>query len=171
MSESFFSANWYRAAQLRPQLHPHIEVHRHRYRGVSWYVMHDHATGRVHRFTPAAYLLIGRMNGQNTLDELWKSAATQLEEDAPSQDDVMRLLSQLHRADLMLAGEAPETAELLERLDRRRWMLFGTKFKNPLAISLSLFDPDRLLAWLMTWLRPLGAKVCAALWLAAVLPA
>jgi putative peptide zinc metalloprotease protein len=171
MSGSFFSANWYRAAQLRPQLHPHVEVHRHRYRGATWYVLHDHATGRTHRFTPATYLLIGKMNGELTLDELWKSAATQLEEDAPSQDDVMRLLSQLHRADLMQAGDVPETSELLERLDRHRWMLLGRSFKNPLAISLSLIDPDRLLNSMMRWLRPLGPKFFGMLWLAVVLPA
>ncbi len=93
MTESFFSSTWYRAAQLRPQLHPHIEVHRHRYRGVTWYVLHDQVTGRVHRFTPAAYLLIGNMNGEHTLDELWKVATVQLQENAPSQDEVIRLLS------------------------------------------------------------------------------
>jgi putative peptide zinc metalloprotease protein len=171
MTESFFSSTWYRAAQLRPQLHPHIVVHRHRYRGVTWYILHDHATGRVHRFTPATYLLIGKMNGEQTLDELWKAAATQLEEDAPSQDDVMRLLSQLHRADLMQSGEAPETSELLERLERHRWMLLGRNFKNPLAISVSLLDPDRMLTWLIGWMRPIGARLFSILWLAIVLPA
>ena len=96
MSEAFFSSTWYRAAQLRPMLHTHIDVHRHRYRGTTWYILHDHATGRVHRFTPAAYLLIGQMNGERTLDEIWKSATIQMEENAPSQDETMQLLSQLH---------------------------------------------------------------------------
>ncbi|WP_247386055.1 MULTISPECIES: peptidase M50 [unclassified Bradyrhizobium] len=171
MSESFFSATWYRAAQLKPQLHPHVEVHRHRYRGVTWYVLHDHATGRVHRFTPATYLLIGNMNGERTLDELWKAAATQLEENAPSQDEVLRLLSQLHSADLMQSGDAPETSGLLERLEKRRWMRLTRNFKNPLAISVSLIDPDRMLSRLVDLMRPFGARPFALLWLAIVVPA
>ena len=171
MTEPFFSSTWYRAAQLRPRLHPHIDVHRHRYRGATWYVLHDHATGRVHRFTPATYLLIGNMDGEHTLDELWKAAAVRLQENAPSQDEVMRLLSQLHSSDLMQSDDAPETSELLERLRRHRWMLLGRNFKNPLAISCSLLDPDRMLTRLVEVLKPLGARSISALWLAIVLPA
>ncbi len=171
MSEAFFSATWYRAAQLRPLLHTHIDVHRHRYRGTTWYVLHDHATGRVHRFTPAAYLLIGQMNGERTLDEIWKSATIQLEENAPSQDEAMQLLSQLHSSDLMQADGAPETSELLERLSRRRWAQLGKTIKNPLAISISLWDPDRMLTWMVSRLRFLSAGFIALLWLAVVLPA
>ena len=171
MSDSFFSPTWYRVAQLRPQLQPHVDVHRHRYRGATWYVMHDQVTGRVHRFTPATYLLIGRMNGEQTLDEIWKVAAIELGENAPSQDEVVRLLSRLHSADLMQSDDASETGELLDRLNKHRWNLLGRNFKNPLAITLSLLDPDWLLDRIFGVLRPLGARFLAAMWLALVLPA
>jgi putative peptide zinc metalloprotease protein len=171
MSDSFFSPTWYRVSQLKPQIQPHVEVHRHRYRGVSWYVLHDKVTGRVHRFTPATYLLIGKMNGEQTVDELWKAAAVDLGEHAPSQDEVIRLLSRLHSTDLMQSDHASETSELLERLTKHRWSKLGRSFKNPLAITLSLMDPDRLLDKIIGLLRPLGARLFVILWLALVLPA
>jgi putative peptide zinc metalloprotease protein len=158
-------------AQLRPQIQPHIDVHRHRYRGTTWYVLHDQMTGRVHRFTPATYLLIGRMNGEQTLDDIWKSAAIALGENAPTQDEVIRLLSQLHSSDLMQSDDASETSELLERLNKRRWNLLARNFKNPLVITLSLLDPDMILSRLVALAQPLGARFFVALWLALVLPA
>ncbi|MEA2657403.1 MAG: putative peptide zinc metalloprotease protein, partial [Chloroflexota bacterium] len=171
MSDSFFSPTWYRVSQLKPQIQPHVEVHRHRYRGVTWYVLHDKVTGRVHRFTPATYLLIGKMNGEQTVDELWKAAAIDLGEHAPSQDEVIRLLSRLHSTDLMQSDHASETSELLERLTKHRWSKLGRSFKNPLAITLSLVDPNRLLDKIIGLLRPLGARLFVILWLALVLPA
>jgi putative peptide zinc metalloprotease protein len=171
MSDSFFSPTWYRVSQLKPQIQPHVEVHRHRYRGVTWYVLHDKVTGRVHRFTPATYLLIGKMDGEQTVDELWKAAAIDLGEHAPSQDEVIRLLSRLHSTDLMQSDHASETSELLERLTKHRWSKLGRSLKNPLAITLSLLDPDRLLDKIIGWLRPLGARLFIILWLALVLPA
>lgn len=171
MTDSFFSPNWYRVAQLKPQLQPHVDVHRHRYRGATWYVIHDQVTGRVHRFTPATYLLIGRMKGEQTLDEIWKTAAIDLGENAPSQDDVIRLLSRLHAADLMQSDTVSETGELVERLSRHRWAMLSRNFKNPLAITLSLLDPDRLLDRLVAMMRPLGSRFFVMLWLALVPPA
>jgi putative peptide zinc metalloprotease protein len=171
VTESFFSQTWYRVAQLRPHIHPHVDVHRHRYRGATWYVLHDQVTGRVHRFTPATYLLIGNMNGELTLDEIWKTAASQLGENAPSQDEVIRLLSQLHSTDLMQSDDASEASELLERLNKRRWNLLSRNFKNPMAITLSLVDPDWILDKLIALVRPLGAKFFVVLWLTLVVPA
>ena len=67
--ESFLSASWYRLARLRPALKPQARVRRHRFRGQAWYVVHDTASGRFNRFTPAAWQLLGLMDGQRTMDE------------------------------------------------------------------------------------------------------
>lgn len=171
MADPFFSTSWYRVADLKPRLQPHVDIHRHRYRGHTWYVLHDHATGRVHRFTPASYLLIGNMNGERTLDEIWKAAAVQLEENAPSQDEVVRLLSQLHSSDLLRSDGPPETLELLERLSRQRWRLLGRKFRNPIAITIPLWDPNRFLDRAVSLLRPLKVWHVVAAWIAVVFPA
>ena len=58
MTDEVFSASWYRVAALQPRLRSHTEVHRHRYRGELWYLLHDRQSGRQHRVTPAAHHLI-----------------------------------------------------------------------------------------------------------------
>jgi hypothetical protein len=98
-----FSSSWYRVAGLRPQLVGHARIHRHRYRDEIWYVLQDRASDRHHRFSPAAYLLIGLMNGERTVQELWDAACARLGDETPTQDDVIQLLAQLHAADALSA--------------------------------------------------------------------
>ena len=62
-TEAFLSPEWFRVRDLRVKLRSHITVHRHRYRGTAWYVIHDELSGRQYRFTPAVYLFIGLMDG------------------------------------------------------------------------------------------------------------
>ena len=111
----FLSSSWYRVAGLRPKLREHATVHRHRYRGSVWYVVHDHATGRVHRLSPAGYMIVDAMDGRRTVDQLWQEAVSRLGNDAPSQDEFIQLLAQLHAADLLQTEVTPDSAELLER--------------------------------------------------------
>src|SRR6476646_3083884 len=99
MEKSFYSASWYRVAELKPRLRSYAHIHRQQFRGGLWYVLQDRTSGRFHRFTPAAYLVISLMNGERTVDDIWQLACRRLGDDALTQDEIIRLLSQLHQAD------------------------------------------------------------------------
>ena len=120
MSEAPFSNLWYRVSSLRPRLSNIARLSRHRYRGESWYVLHDVVTGRVHRFTPQTYYLLARMDGTCTLEEIWSTALERLGDNAPTQDELIRLVGQLHAADVIQCDIPPETAELIERRDKEQ---------------------------------------------------
>ena len=105
MAERLFSPSWYRVATLQPRLRRHAQIHRHLYRGQRWYVLQDHASQRVHRFSPAAYYLIGLMDGRRTVQEMWELASAHLGDDAPTQDEVIQFLTQLHAADVLQCEE------------------------------------------------------------------
>ena len=62
--------------------------------------MQDQAAGRYYRFTPIAYQVIGLMDGKLTVEELWEKASERYGDDAPTQGDMVQLLSQLHSADI-----------------------------------------------------------------------
>lgn len=164
MAESYLSTVWYRVARLQPQRRAHLTVHRHRYRGRAWYVLYDHATGRVHRFTPAAWALIGRMDGRRTVDELWRSLAETFDAEAPSQDDVINLLSRLHQNDLLQYPGTPDVADLLERHGKQARQLMTQNLTNPVMFRLPLWDPDAFLARTLPWLRPLTGWFGLVLW-------
>src|SRR5512137_1710653 len=120
MRDSLFSPSWYRVTALKPRIRAHVEIHRHTYRGQVWFVLQDHASGKFQRFTPAAHLLIGLMDGERTVEEIWQAARSRLGEDAPTQEEMIRLLSQLHAADVLQSDVPPDTLELLKRFEKRQ---------------------------------------------------
>lgn len=169
--DSLLSDHWYRVAELRPRLRPHLRRYRHCYRGRDWVVIDDPAGGRRHRLDPAGALVVDRFDGTTTLQQAWESVAGELGDDAPGQDEVINLLSALHDADLVQCELPADTADLLARgVERRRRQQF-VRWKNPLAIRVPLLDPEALLQSLAPLARALFSPAGALLWLATVLPA
>jgi putative peptide zinc metalloprotease protein len=169
MNTSLFSSSWYRVADLKPRLRAHTAVHRHVFRGKTWYVLQDHQTGRFHRLSPIANLMLCLMDGRRTMREIWEAAGRKAKDDPPTQDETIHLLAQLHSADL-LQGEIPpdfeEMAERSEKADRRRLM---QRLRNPLALRIPLFDPDRVLNLMLPIVRPIFTIFGLLAWLALVL--
>src|SRR5688572_15878808 len=171
MKGSLFSASWYRVSALTPRLRSHARIHRHRYRGETWYVLQDPSSDRFHRFSPAAYFVIGLMDGRRTVQELWDVACARLGDDAPTQDEVIQLLSQLHRADVLQSDIPPDVTEMQERREeRQRRQTFG-QVSSVLSWKIPMIDPDRWLRVLVPFARPFFGWSGFMLWLAVVVPA
>ena len=168
MEDRLYSSLWYRVEGLRPRLRSHAAIHRHHYRGELTYVLQDLATQRLHRFTPQSYSLIATMDGQRTLQEIWEMGCERLGDDAPTQDQMIQLLGQLHSADVLHCNVPPDTRELLERHDKLRRRVWLSQLMSPLFWRFPLFDPERFLQWGMPYVRPLFGRVAAGIWLAVV---
>lgn len=160
-----FSQFWYRVETLKPRLRSHLDIRRHLYRGQIWYVINDAASGKLHRFTANAYTLIGLMDGVRTVRRLWEIAEEKLRDYAPTQDEVISLLGQLHGADLLQCDVPPDTAELFRRYRSQKKSKKAQTFLNPLSIRIPLYDPDQLLGRLLPFFRPFFGKVGFVAWL------
>ena len=168
MSGPIFSPSWYRVADLKPLLRSHSRIHRHEYLGELWYVLQDPLSGRFYRFSPSAYQLIGLLDGKRTMHEVWELAASSLGDDAPAQEEVIRLLSQLHAADVLQCDVPPDSLELFKRHQRQERMRWKQRFMSPLALRFPLFDPERLLTTCLPLVRPLFGWVGFLFWLVVV---
>ncbi len=168
MAESLFSSSWYRVSGLTPRLRKHAQIHRHEYRGRTWYVLQDLTSERFHRFSPSAYLIIGQMDGQQTVQQIWDNAVAQLADAAASQDEVIQLLSQLHSADVLQCDVPPDTAELFRRHEKQTKSQWKRRLLSIFAWQIPLLDPDRLLARTLPAVRPAFSWVGQAIWLAVV---
>ena len=168
MAQQLHSASWYRIAELRPRLRSHFRVQRHLYRGVRWYVLQDAISRRTHRFDARAYFVIGLMDGRRPMQGIWEAALGRYGDEAPTQEDLIRILSQLHLADVVQCDTTPDVAELLRRMHRMRSRSQLARWLAPLAVKIPLFDPDRMLDRVIDWYRPLFGAGGAVLWLAVV---
>ncbi len=168
MTTSLYSPSWYRVAGLKPRLRSHAEIHRHHYRGKVWYVLQDHATGRFQRFNTVAYLLIGLMDGERTVQEIWEEVRVRLGEEAPTQEEMIRLLSQLYAVDVLQCNVPPDTEELLRRFEQRHSVKWKQNIRNPLFMRFSLLDPERFLIRFLPFVRPFLSWLGAMVWLIVV---
>ena len=160
-----FSSSWYRVAGLRPRLVGHARIHRHRYRDEIWYVLQDRASARHHRFSPAAYLLIGLMDGERTVQELWDAACTRLGDQTPTQDETIQLLAQLHTADALQCDVPPDAAELFERHEKQERRRRLGRAASLFSWRVPLVDAERILRPLTSLARALFSPAGAVLWL------
>ena len=170
VSEPLVSASWHRVASLRPSFTPGLRLVRQPVRGQVWHVLVEPASGRQIRLNPAGYALVARFDGQSTVAQVWERQLAQQRDEAPTQDETLRLLAQLFRGGMLRFDAAPHLSLLFarraeERQQRTRGMM------NPLMLRLPLGDPTH---WLRQ-LAPLGAFLFrpAALlaWIVAVLVA
>ncbi len=168
MSTRFLSDDWYRVAGLRPRLLPQIAISRQRFRGKPWYVLLDRASGRSHRFTPATYALIDGMDGTRTVDALWNALADLLGDHAPTQDEVIQLLYQLHAADVLQIDALPELGEAMQRRSRQVRAKWLQSIGNPMALRFPLWDPQRFVDWSWPYVRWLFGPLGLLLWLGVV---
>lgn len=164
MDKPLFSENWYRVKSIRPKLRTHAKLHRHEYRGTTWYILEDPSNSRYHRFNAAAYRVIGLMNGQRTVHQIWQQVNTQLGDDAPVQDDIIHMLGQLHQVDALQTDIAADLGEMFQRGEQYERQQWWGKVKNPLSLKLRLFDPDRFLDKTISLARPLFSMPFLIMW-------
>lgn len=161
--------DWERLAALRPRLTADVQIHRHCYRGVPWYVVQDGASARHLRLDEGAWRVAGLMDGKRTLAQLHEALTVELGESAPATEDVVRVLQDLHVADLVECEAFSEAQHFTARRrqeDRLRWRRL---LASPLSQRIPLLDPQ---AWLDRWLptvRPVMGPTGLVVWLMVVL--
>jgi putative peptide zinc metalloprotease protein len=165
MTDSLFSNHWYRVAKLKPVLRETTIASRHVYRGQPWYVLRNQLSGRNHRFNLAAYALIGQMDGRRTIQELWDNTCASAADDIPTQDEFIRLLGQLHDADLIQSDILPSTMQLLDMDPAGEKSVWKERVGNPFSMRFPLWDPDRFLRRRMYLAAPAFTRIAFVLWL------
>lgn len=165
MTQSLFSPQWYRVAQLHPRLRAQVSVQRQHWRDQHWYVLSDKVSGRQHRINAAAYQFIGRCDGKRSVQSVWDAVLESSRDNAPTQDEVIGLLAQLHENDLLQCEHTPDSETLFhrrkERVRKRRQLLI-----NPFSFRVPLGDPSRWLARLDPVGRLIFRPAMFWLWLA-----
>jgi len=163
-----FSESWYRVKDLRAKLRGTAQISRQFYRGERWYVVRDPAGNQYHRLSEPAYRFVGLLDGRRTVAEAWELVGGQLADDAPTQNEVIQILSQLHSANLIEADVPPDAAVLLRRhkkMVQRQWQ---GRLMNILFPRIPLWDADQFLKRWMPVMKYFLSPWGMLLWLVVV---
>ena len=166
--KSIHSSLWHRVEKLKPRLREDVAIERHIIRDDVWYTVNDRFSTRAHRFSPAVYFMLMRMDGTHSFDMIWREAVEQFGEDAPSQDQILQTASQLYLANILQSDAPVDEYDLTERAKAERSRLLAFNFKNPMFLRIPLFDPDRFLNATQHLVRPFCNWLGALAWLGVV---
>lgn len=125
---------------------------------------------RFFKFSPSAYGVIGLMDGDKTVEQIWEIVCEK-PGDAPTQDEMIDILSQLYRADVLQCDVPPDAAEILSRHEQQKQRRWQNQILSVFSWRFPLVDPERFLRWFLPVARPLFGWFGALLWLAVVIPA
>lgn len=168
MSGGTLSDSWYQVAQARVALLPTVQAQPQRYRGRPWVLLEDGYSHRFFRVTPQAYEFLRSLTAERTVDEIWQALAAQHPEGTPGQDEVVRLLSQLHLSSLLYFREQPQAEAISERMAKQRQREFAAKLLAFLYWRFPLFSLDGWLGRIQPLIRALTGRVAGAVWLVIV---
>ena len=158
-----FSNQWYRVSALHPRLHAHVRMLRHGYRGEIWHVLDDPVSGCQHRINPVAWALVARLDGRQSLQQIWDTVVAEHGSQAPTQPEVMALLGQLHEHALIASEGRPDLSGLFEQQQRRNRRARQSR-RNPLSFRVPLANPTPLLLRCDSLARLCFNPTAAALW-------
>jgi putative peptide zinc metalloprotease protein len=163
-----FSESWYRVANQRICLRPGVRVQRQNFRGERWIVLENPFSNQYFRLRPAAYEFVARLRPDQTVEQVWQQCLDRFPDDAPSQEAIIQLLSQLYFANLLQYDLAADSAQLFQRYKQRKQREIGFRFMNIMFMRFPLLDPDRFLVRILPVVGKLISPVGVALWVLVV---
>lgn len=164
-----FSPFWHRVRVMKPRLRPHVQITRQHYRGERWHVVHDPGNNQYYRLNPVAFECVGLLDGRRTIEEIWQLSLTRHGDAAPTQHELIQLISQLYGANLLSVDTTPETEQLLRRGQERLSRRVKQQAMSLMYFRIKVFNPNRVLGWIEPVLRPLLNKWGFLVWAAWVL--
>jgi len=166
-----FSESWHRVANLKVSLRPTVRVHRQFFRGERWYVLHDPFNNQFFRLRPEAHDFVIRLGPDRTVEQIWEDCLNRHPDEAPGQEDVIQLLTQLYYANLLYFEMPPDSAKLFERYKKRRQREIQSRLLSIMFARFPLLDPENFLKRVMPLIKLLVSPFGAIVWLVAVIAA
>ena len=166
-----FSESWHRVAGLRVSLRPTVKVRKQLFRGETWYVLQDPFNNQFFRLRPEAHEFVIRLRPDRTVEEVWEECLNRHPDEAPGQEDVIQLLTQLYFANLLYFEMPADSAKLFERYRKRRQREIQSKLLSIMFFRMPLLDPENVLRKLAPLFRYLISPLGAVIWLVVVVAA
>ncbi|MCK9275887.1 MAG: biotin/lipoyl-binding protein [Syntrophales bacterium] len=168
MRGNLFSESWFKVADIHAGLISSVEVQKQYYRGELWYVLQDAFNQNYFRITPEAYTFIARLSSGKTVQDVWEECLEAHKEKAPSQDDVITLLSQLHAHNLLYFKNSPRNEFIFERNREKKRKELTARIFSIISIKIPLWNPDEWLSRIQPFINVLFSLKGVFLWLAVV---
>ena len=169
MAESIFSESWHLVSNLKVSLLYSIESYKQFYRGETWYVLSDKFSNKFYRITPSTYKFVMKLNTNETIEEIWEKSLLISPEDTPNQNDVVKVLIQLHSNNLLLSKDRIDINSVFSRFKEKKQKEITGKLVSFLFIKIPIWNPERWLENNKKLINILFSKKFFFVWLFSIL--
>ena len=160
-----------RRKRVRIRIRQDLAIERQKYEGRTYYVVKDPVSLRYYRFKEQEHFLIGLMDGEHTLDDSQKAYEKRFRPERLTLEDLESFAQQLLTAGLA-HNESPQAGkQLFDRRKKRKRSELMQMLTNILYIKIPIFDPDRLLNWMLPRTRFIFTLMFAGVSLAIMISA
>ena len=138
---------------VRLKRRPDLTVVIERYEGRDYHVVKDPVSLKYYRLDHQHFFVFQKFDGEHTLEQIQKEFEKRFRPDRLTLEDLEAFARQLVTAGLV-QNESPNAGrQLFEKRRKQRAMKRLTAFTNILYIKIPVFDPDRLLNWMLRYTR------------------
>lgn len=142
-----------RRKKVRILMRRDLAIAPQKYEGRTYYVVKDPVSLRYYRFKEQEHFLINLMDGSHTLDDAQKEYEKRFRPERLTLEDLEGFAQQLLTAGLA-QNESPQAGkQLFDRRKKRRRSEWMQTLTNILYIKIPVYDPDKLLEWMLPYLR------------------
>ena len=164
MASTIFSDSWFRVSSMRVALLSSVEVQTQTFRGQKWHVLQDTYTQRYFRASEQACKFISSLQTNRSVEDIWEEFVNNHPEDAPSQEEVIQILSQLHLSNLLYSLQQPDNEAIVERYKKQKNKELIGKLLSFLFIRIPLCNPDHFLNRIPTLIRIFTGWTAFCIW-------
>jgi len=164
MRGSVFSESWFKVAKLNVSLNTNSYIKKQIYRGDTWYVIEDSYNNQFFKIKPEAYEFIIRLDSNKTVEEVWEECLEILPQIAPTQDEVISLLTSLHHKNLLYFKNRSDNQQLVQRSQKRKSSELKGKIFSFLYFKIPLIDPDNWLNSTKPFINRVFSKTGFIIW-------
>jgi putative peptide zinc metalloprotease protein len=165
MKGNIFSDDWYKISSLKLSIAYTANIHKQYFRGREWFVIHEPFNNKFFRVTPEAYRFLMALTPKKTVEEVWEEYLDLHPLDTPTQDEIIRLLSGLHRADLLYFKNRPKNEYIFDRYTQGEKQKLKEKLLSFLYLKIPLWDPEYWLRRSKPFIEILISKYSFLVWL------
>ena len=141
-----------RRKQVRLKKRPDLQTTLQRYEGRHCHVVKDPINLKYYRFSEHEYYVFKMLDGQHTLEQIQKEFEGYYRPERVSLEDLEVFARQLVTNGLVHHESPNASSQLFEKRVKQKRMKQFAALTNILYIKIPIFDPDRLLTWMIRYL-------------------
>lgn len=145
MAENIFSESWHLVCDLKVSLLYSVETYKQFYRGETWYVLNDKYSNKFYRITPKTYNFLMKLNLHESVEKIWETSLIHEPKDTPNQNEVVKVLMQLHANNLLFSKNRVDIDSIFTRFSEKKQKEFTGKLVSFLFIKFPIWNPEKWL--------------------------